>query len=303
MSLFPHTQTRGKIMSKFFCRILVLVSCMLVWSSSQGHAQTGFSDHTLTSAGEQRSYMLYLPENAGNDPLPVVFSLHGSGYVPQAQVDTSGFADLADQHGFAVVFPAGIFANSGSARSWNANVENGVDDVQLIRDMIDDVAGMTRVDRSRIYSSGFSGGARMSSRVACELSDVLAAAAPVAGLQYPDDCTLRRPIPIITFHAIDDPVNQYTVGEDSSPYWRMGVETALDKWRQANGCTLANTDDRLGQRVTSYRWTDCRGDSEIHFYLTDTGRHSWPGSADGNANQDINASELIWQFFSRHSLP
>jgi polyhydroxybutyrate depolymerase len=296
---FPYTQIKGKIMAKSFCRSLFLVLCMLLWSSSQGHAQTGFSDHALTSAGAQRSYVLYLPENAGNDPLPVVFSLHGSGYVPQTQVDTSGFADLADQHGFAVIFPAGTFSD----RSWNANVDTGVDDVQFIRDMIEDVAGMTSIDRSRIYASGFSGGGRMSSRVACELSDVLAAAAPVAGLQYPDDCSLRRPIPIITFHATDDPVNQYTVGEDSSLYWRMGVETALDKWRQANGCTLANTDDRLGQRVTSYRWTDCSGDSEIHFYLTDTGRHSWPGSANGNANQDINASELIWQFFSRHSLP
>jgi serine/threonine protein kinase len=111
---FPCTQTKGKIMAKLFCRSLFLALCMLVWFSSQGHAQTGFSDHTLTSAGAQRSYVLYLPENAGNDPLPVVFSLHGSGYVPQAQVDTSEFADLADQHGFAVVFPAGTFANSGS---------------------------------------------------------------------------------------------------------------------------------------------------------------------------------------------
>lgn len=289
-------------MARVFCRGLFLVVCMLVWSSGQGHAQTGFSDHTLTSAGAQRSYVLYLPDNAGNDPLPVVFSLHGSGSVPQGQMETSGFADLADQHGFAVVFPAGTFANSGSARSWNANIETGVDDVQFIRDMIDDVAGITSIDRSRIYSSGFSGGGRMSSRVACELSDVLAAAAPVAGLQYPDDCSVRRPIPIITFHALDDPVNRYVIGEDSRPYWRMGVETALDKWRQANGCTLANTDDRLSQRVTSYRWTDCGGGSEIHFYLTDTGRHSWPGSTNGNANQDINASELIWQFFSRHSL-
>ena len=290
-------------MAKLCGRSLVSVLCMLVWSAGQGHAQTGLSDHTLTSAGEQRSYVLYLPEDAGSDPLPLVFSLHGSGYVPQDQVDTSGFTDLADQHGFAVVFPAGIFANSGSARSWNANVEAGVDDVQFIRDMIADVVGMTSIDRSRVYVSGFSGGARMSSRVACELSDVLAAAAPVAGLQYPDDCTLRRPIPIITFHAIDDPVNQYTVGDDSRPYWRMGVETALDKWRQANGCTLGNTDDRLAQHVTYYRWTDCSGNSEIHFYLTETGRHTWPGSVDGNANQEINASELIWQFFSRHSLP
>lgn len=277
--------------------------CLLMLFSSIAYTQTGFSEHNLTSAGDQRSYMLYLPEIDGNDPIPLVFSMHGSGGAPQGQVDVSGFAELADQHGFAVVFPAGAFTNSVTARSWNANIEEGVDDVQFIKDMISDVSRMTNIDQSRVYSSGFSGGARMSSRVACELSEILAAVAPVAGLQYPDGCTVQRPIPIIFFHAIDDNVNQYTVGENSRPYWRMGVETALDRWRQANGCSLANSDDRMSQSVTFYRWSDCSASAEIHFYLTDTGAHTWPGSNNDRANQDINASELIWQFFSRHSLP
>ena len=182
-------------------------------------------------------------------------------------------------------------------------MEEGVDDVQFVRDMIEDVAGRVNVDRSRIYTSGFSGGGRISSRLACELSDVLAAAAPVAGLQYPDDCTLQRPIPIISFHAVDDPVNQYAPSSISRPYWLMGVETALDKWRQANGCSLINDDDRLSQEVTFYTWSGCKGSAEIHFYQTSTGGHTWPGSDSAVAIKELEASELIWQFFSRHQLP
>jgi polyhydroxybutyrate depolymerase len=234
--------------------------------------------------------------------VPLVFSFHGSGGVPQSQVDTSGFHELADRYGFAVVFPAGAFTNSITARSWNANVEAGVDDVQFVRDMIEDIAGRVNIDRSRIYTSGFSGGGRISSRLACELSDVLAAAAPVAGLQYPDDCTPARPIPIITFHAVDDPVNTYAVSADSRPYWRMGVETALDKWRQANGCSLANDDDRVAQGVILYTWSDCPGGAEIDFYQTTTGGHTWPGAAQNGAVQAIDASALIWEFFSRQRL-
>lgn len=287
-------------MLKQLCVVSLIVIAALVLPLT-AQAQPGFSEYTLTSEGVEREYLMYLPSSYDGSPVPLVFSFHGSGGVPRNQVETSGFHELAQQHGFAVVFPAGAFANSVSGRSWNANLEAGVDDVQFVRDMIQDLVERVNVDPRRIYASGFSGGGRISSRLACELSDVLAAAAPVAGLQYPDGCTVSRPIPIISFHAVDDPVNQYEVGANSRAYWRMGVETALDRWRQANGCTLVSDDEQLSQVVTFYRWSECAEGAEIHFYLTTTGGHTWPGS--GNANQDIDASELIWEFFSRHHLP
>ncbi len=262
----------------------------------------GFSEHNIASAGAQRSYLLYVPESYNGQPAPLVFSFHGSGGYPQNQVDVSGFDKLAEEHGFIAVFPAGEFTNSVSERSWNANVEAGVDDVQFTRDMINEISGLLAIDASRIYTSGFSGGGRISSRLACELSDVLAAAAPVAGLQYPEDCTLKRPIPIITFHAEDDPTNTYEVQANSRPYWRMGVETALDRWRQASGCTLANTHEQVAYNIRTYTWTECGGGGEILFYQTATGGHTWPGAAQRGAVQDISASELIWAFFTRHHL-
>lgn len=286
---------------KVLCKQGVILGLILFSSGVLSQSGSGFSSHLIDSAGAEREYLLFVPLDYEGEALPLVFSFHGSGGVPQNQVDTSNFDMLADRHGFAVVFPAGEFTNSVTARSWNANVDPGVDDVQFVRDMIEDVAGKVNINRSRIYTSGFSGGGRMSSRLACELSDVLAAAAPVAGLQYPDGCSLKRPIPIISFHALDDQVNQYTVAENSRPYWRMGVETALDKWRQANGCSLGNTDVGLPQQITFYRWTGCSGSAEIHFYHTERGGHTWPGSLRGLANLD--ASELIWEFFSKHQLP
>lgn len=143
----------------------------------------------------------------------------------------------------------------------------------------------------------------MTSRLACELADVLAAAAPVAGLQYPDPCIVNRPIPILSFHSLDDGTNQYEVSGSSRPYWRMGVETALDKWRQANGCTLSNSSDKVSPRVTFYQWSDCTGAAEIQFYQLSNGGHTWPNAPVASSNKDINASELIWEFFSKHQLP
>lgn len=273
-------------------------------------AQAGFSEHSLVSGGGERSYLLYVPDERPEGPIPLVFDFHGSGGAPQDQVNTSHFDQLAEREGFAVVFPAGAFTNSITARSWNANLEPGVDDLQFVRDMIEAVAGQVDIDRKRIYTSGMSGGGRISSRLACELSDVLAAAAPVAGLQYPEGCTPARPIPVITFHGQADAVNEYVLTENSRPYWRMGVETAIDRWRQANGCSLANSDDRVSQHVTLYTWTACRDNAELQAWLIDNGGHTWPGSDIGDiipglgvTNMDIDASELIWQFFSRHTLP
>lgn len=278
-------------------------------SAPLAQPRAGFSEHAITSAGSERSYLLYVPATYDGTPVPLLIGLHPSGGTPQSLVNISGFDKLADRHDFAVVFPAGVFTNSLTARSWNANVDEGVDDVQFIRDVVGDVTGMLEIDRSRIYASGFSGGARMSSRLACELSDLLAAAAPVAGIQYPDGCTPSRPVSILAFHGKADAANHYELREDSRPYWRMGVETAIDKWRQADDCTLANEHDRLSQHVTFYQWPDCGGSAEIQFYLIDNGGHTWPGSeAMSNnpglvTNMDIDASELIWEFFSRHSLP
>ena len=134
---------------------------------------------------------------------------------------------------------------------------DGVDDVQFAREVIEDVGGKFPIDRDRIYATGFSGGARMSSRLACALSDVLAAAAPVAGLQYPDDCVPAGPVSIVAFHGKADAVNQYEVTADSRPYWRMGVETAAEKWRSALGCPEGPMDGgfRGEPGVTVRAWT------------------------------------------------
>jgi polyhydroxybutyrate depolymerase len=282
---------------------LLLAGVLLVLADC---AQAGLSEHTLESAGSTRSYLLYVPDSAPAGPLPLLFSFHGSGGVPQNQVSTSHFDQLAEQHGFIAVFPAGAFTNTVSQRSWNANAEAGVDDVQLVRDIIEEVAASHNVDRSRIYTSGMSGGGRISSLLACELSDVLAAAAPVAGVQYPEGCVLKRPIPLLTFHGVADAVNQYEVTADSRPYWRMGVETALERWRAANGCSTAPTEEQVSQVVRHFTWSACNGGAEVQFYRIENGGHTWPGSdaAAGQqvTNQDVDASALIWEFFSRHRL-
>jgi poly(3-hydroxybutyrate) depolymerase len=129
----------------FTRNILLLILCLLPFSL-QAQVMQGLSEHSFRSDGTQRSYLLYVPENVSAEGAPLVFSFHGSGGVPQQQVNISGFDQLSDQYGFISVFPAGAFTNSVTARSWNANIDEGVDDVQFVRDIIEDVASKVAID-------------------------------------------------------------------------------------------------------------------------------------------------------------
>ena len=65
---------------------------------------------------------------------------------------------------------------------WNVPVQEGrPDDVTYVSDVIDRVSKQVCTDDTRVYATGFSGGARMSSLLACKLGSRLAAIAPVSG--------------------------------------------------------------------------------------------------------------------------
>ena len=51
------------------------------------------------------------------------------------------------------------------------------------------------IDEHRVYATGFSGGARMSSQLACDASSIFAAVAPVSGLRTPSPCPTHAAVP------------------------------------------------------------------------------------------------------------
>jgi polyhydroxybutyrate depolymerase len=273
--------------------VVCLLAAAVALLAPKGAVAAGEIEHTLVSSGVERSYLLHTPAGYPGKAIPLVFNFHGSLLVPQNQIDASNMSAVADRQGFAVVYPAGIYAAGNLHNAWNPDREEGVDDIQLVRDIIEDVAKIVKLDRSRIYATGFSGGGRITSRLACELSDVLAAAAPVAGLQYYAGCTPVRPIAILTIHGNADRFKHYELRDNSPPYWHMGVETAVEKWRAADGCRPKPTVSTFNEKVELRAWTGCRGGAEIAFYVVDGGDHVWPDFS----------SEVIWAFFSRHRAP
>jgi polyhydroxybutyrate depolymerase len=214
-----------------------------------------------------------------------------------------------------------------------ATPANAPDDVQFISDTIDQISASTCIDARRVYVTGMSGGGRMSSLLGCKLSQRFAAIAPVAGLRaglpskddpyrpQAESCRPQRPMPIVTFHGTDDQTNRYD--GDGGPRWGYSIAVALHRWVELDQCRDLPDSQKVAPHVTLLRYTQCAGGAEIWFYKTELpgdqgGGHAWPGGAIPPAmlapnaprglranipGTEINASELMWQFFSRHVLP
>jgi polyhydroxybutyrate depolymerase len=294
----------------FLLALLVAAFCELTVAHASGIEEVNF----ISISGVERRWRMFVPDLYEEGvALPLVLNFHATGSTPDQQSDWSEFEILAAKEGFLVASPEAKFSRKGDGKlTWNVDrIPNGVDDVRFIQEMIAEIRSQFSVDPKRIYATGFSGGGRMSSRLACEFSESIAAIGPVAGVRYPEDCNPTRPVPVITFHGKNDTVNHYLHQVDSPGYWRMGVEDAIDGWVKKNSCTGEYTEEPVSLTVSRLSYSGCEGGADLVFYRSEDAGHTWPGSPIaetleelglGITNDEIPATVLIWKFFESHPI-
>ena len=280
----------------------------------------------IASAGVNRSFLSYVPtQYDGVNPLPLVVDLHGFSNSAATQATWARLDLAADTHGFVNVTPQG----TGNPAFWNAGpLPQAPDDVQFISDLIDAADAQLCVDLARVYISGFSNGAMLASLTACELSDKVAAIAPVAGFMRPTNCAPARAVPIIAFHGTADALIRHessTPGElrhllpfnaTNQPYFDavnfQAMPDALSQWAAIQGCDPTVSNEPVTTNVSRRRYTGCAGGSTVELFTVGGGGHSWPGSQVmsainnplvGSTTMEIDATELMWEFFAQHHLP
>ena len=252
----------------------------------------GAANQQLTSGQQARTYRLFVPPGYdGHQRLPLVLDLHGSGGNSAGQARNSGFETLAATEKFIV---ATLDAADGR---WNFPIQAGrPDDVAYVGDVIDHVAKQVCTDDTRIYSTGFSGGARMTSLLGCKLGSRLAAIAPVSGVRLPAGQCSGRPIPVLTFHGLADPQNTYdghAAGRGEE--WLESVPEALAGWARRDSCTgEAILDDPPGP-LSTLRYEGCTDGSEVRIIRIDGLGHAW-------THKEVDTTAVMWQFFKSHRL-
>ena len=88
------------------------------------------------------------------------------------------------------------------------------------------------------------------------------------------------------------------------------VETVLKNWADHNGCSANPVSETLTASVTHRVYESCQAGADLELFFIEGGGHAWPGSAFstsvgaivGPTATSIDATDVIWEFFTRHRL-
>jgi poly(3-hydroxybutyrate) depolymerase len=262
---------------------------------------------TLTSDGRERTVQLHLPAGYRSDRAwPVVLVFHGRG---NTGAGTEAFSGL-DALPAIVAYGNGVVGTGdGDRQAWEGAPYSApeVDDIAYTNDLLDTLESDLCVDTRRVYATGKSNGAGFTGILACELSDRIAAIAPVAAAFYGTghpDCAPERPVPVIEFHGTADATIPYDGDADRG---LPAIQDWSAAWADRNGCGTRPRVEETAADVTTYRWTRCDRGADVTHVAVLGGGHTWPGedsySGGGYATHSIEAHEVMWEFLHDERLP
>jgi len=299
-------------------RCLVMLVCLMPVVTVLASLDTGNHDLFVEIDGKERAYTLHIPPlTADTNSIPLVINFHGEKDNAKSFQKTVRMDVIADQMGYAVVYPNGTGRWSNKKLTWNAGqccgpaASKNTDDVEFVRQLIRDIEQYITLDRERIYATGFSNGGMMAYRLAVEASDLIAAAAPVAGSMAVTEFTPALPVPIMQMHSIDDPQMLYKGDSKMTfPFGKekySGVADDIEQWAGFNQCKekykVARSivgglgTDYAGQKANLIIYADCEQGAEVSLWQLQGVMHEWPGAQ--SATQLINMNKEMLRFFSR----
>ena len=276
----------------------------------------------ITSGGASRTYYRFIPPAYnGKKPLPVVFDFHGHSEPYTFHKNASGLGRFGATHGFITITPQG----SGPPPKWETT--DGSADLTFITDLLDEVEATLCVDTRRIFATGYSNGAFVTSVLACQHADRFAAFAAVAGIRNPPACAPTRPVPILAFHGTGDewiaydggygpgvysltePETQELIRSGEATYSDLSIPEVVAAWAARNDCDATPAQKKVADDVTFTRYT-CPNHADVQLYAIDGAGHTWPGSRlfvglkdyIGPTSMSIDADAVMWKFFQRHPL-
>ena len=183
------------------CAILVLAVLGASAAAAEGGPPTGRSVYRLplhAPGADHVNYLLYVPPAYGDQPSaawPLIVFLHGSeqrGDDPSllAGMEPLVFADQQTDFPFIVVVP-----QCPPGTDWQP---------PMVKSVLDTVEANLRIDRSRVYLTGFSMGGLGTWQTAASFPGTFAAIAPLCGLSDIADVPRLKGLPIWVFHGAQD---------------------------------------------------------------------------------------------------
>ena len=269
-----------------------------------GEIQYGIGEYEITFQGLVRDFIVYIPESYTHESSSsILFAFHGFGGSNNQIMYSSDFNSIAERENFIVVYPQG--SSFFGFPHWNVGGwtnSSTTDDVSLIDFLIELISQDYNLNQDRIYATGMSNGGFFSFLLGCQMSNKFAAVASVTGSMTTEtfnECNPGRELPILQIHGTDDSIVTYN---GNSSIGSIGIPEVLTYWSSNNYCNDVETtqlndsnpnDDFSIERLLFYGGIN---GSVVDHYKVNGGEHVW------FMTEDINSSELIWEFFSHYDL-
>jgi len=247
-------------------------------------------------------------------PAPTIIVLHGATIGAEWTMRGSGFAEAAAVHGFAAVYPEGIY------RVWNDGREGGrisrIDDVGFLRQLVVWLIGHGVADPARVYLAGMSNGGMMTFRMLCEAAELFAGAGTIIANMptgIGDGCRPKKPLPIVMLNGTADPLVPYGGGGVGFAGRRGNVwsaERTAAFLAEVNGCDgpatrpLATGAPGEVTKVVRLDWSSCSSGRPVTLYRIEGGGHQVFGRTDifpailGPGTRLISAPEVMLELFA-----
>jgi polyhydroxybutyrate depolymerase len=269
--------------------------------------------------GRKRTYQAYVPKGLARGA-PVVLAMHGSGENGTAmRIETGyGFERLADERGFAVVYPNGENGHWNTCEIDKDAQQPGIDDVRFLTALADKFVDEIGTDRNRVFGVGLSEGGYMAIRLALEAPRFRALASVEANLPAPENFQCK-PVTqggasVILIHGTKDRLVPFEGGEGSLIFGLL--KNPRVRSSHATAQYFADLDSIMGRPVTTRSisadgfgieqsiWSNGSG-AEVELIAIDGAGHTFPQPYYrarrilGPSPRDPNAAEVIWAFFER----
>jgi polyhydroxybutyrate depolymerase len=321
------------------CVVLILIGffflfgCTDSWTRAEKeqakNTTGGIGTFTIEVENIRRCYLVHVPLSYDcSKKWPVVIMFHGGGGAAKIAMREARWPEKADKEGFLAVFPEGTSSdasrpssfldnpqtwNDGSKRSNVGAAMREVPDIKFVSAMLTDLKNHFSVDERRIYTTGFSNGASMTFLVARELSQVIAATAPVAGSDWSHKTNSKRPVPLLYITGSADPLNPTGGGKIHIGQKAFGekpsIKEMISRWVKMHGCPDKGRVIYNKNGATGIAYSLPGESPKVVLYTIDGHGHHWPGGKSslparlaGENTAKLNATDIIWEFFKTHSL-
>jgi len=229
----------------------------------------------------------YQCPDSPTSPPALVVVLHGCTQTAAAYDHGSGWSKLADDYGFAVLFPEQSRQNNANlCFNWfqSEDVTRGKGEVLSIREMIASMIDIHGVDPRRVFVTGLSAGGAMANALLASYPEVFSGGAIIAGLPFgvastlpeafdrmrghglPSSSTLDAKLRTASRHEGPWPTVSVWHGTTDNTVAEANSQAIVDQWRGVHGVEAGSSQAQMIDGHKLEIWKDTSGQNAIEHY-------------------------------------